>query len=311
MAHPSQKYITFLYIKSRIVNTKGTPSRINEELRSVHALSIDPDDFELLIRDIYVPVGLQYFNYRHHATAEFMKSQGLYEVWNPAVGGAELFHLLNHAQATETAQILLMGRIHPKEVVDKLYRKHRLSVTTEAIELFKRVLWDVDATSYSEWHRLLKTAPLRTSFLACLHGSPDQARFRAGFQPMIEGKKTLKDAYRTIHFMIEGLRGRPDSKEAASMIAMLSKELAGLYNAIYGDGAGLEDVLREFKAFMLQPEDPKIKPLKDLAPLGNFSNSGVKFIEDGQRKRQEEMENVDGDADTGLGAGPRAQEADA
>jgi hypothetical protein len=75
---------------------------------------------------------------------------------------------------------------------------------------------------------------------------------------------------------VEATRLLPDNKDTVRMLATLSKELVGVHNALYGEGAGVEDMMKELQRFIMERNAPNVVPITKLAPKGNFSGSGHK-----------------------------------
>lgn len=290
MAHPSARYIKYLIIRAKATKFAALLLNVNRVLKSLDLLEVGEDEFTHMVESISVPAGIQFWAPEHERTIEFMKKSQVYEMWNPGKTEEETYSLLKQSLIAETAKILLMGRLEPDEVASLLSMKHGYAVSPSCIEIFRDYFWNVATTSYEEWNTLLTGKQLRGHLLACLYGSKDQARYRAGFNPKVEGKRSLKDLHRTLHFRLEATRFMQDSAHTAETVASLSRELVNVYQAIYGEGAGLEDVLREFKAFMLQNRDPEVVSIKELAPNGNFTGSGVKFL---SAKKDDEDVNTD------------------
>jgi hypothetical protein len=109
-----------------------------------------------------------------------------------------------------------------------------------------------------------------------LNGSKNQSLFRAGFSPQIDGRKALREAHRNLAMRIEASRFMPDTVVTARILSHLTKELVTTHTALYGDGAGLEDMMKDLQKFVMERNAPNVVPISKIAPKGNFSNSGTK-----------------------------------
>jgi len=274
MSHPSTYYIKFLIVRAVARHEEIDARKVNRVLGEYDLLNVSDFEYEDILHRIKVPKDIQFRDFEHERTVEYMKMQGIYEIWNPTPAQAEVFRILRQGMVADTVKILLMGRLPSAEISQLVAQKHDFDATPVAIETFASFFWNVSLTGYSEWELLLRGRHMRGHMLACLYGSKDQARYRAGFNPKVEGKRSLKDLHRTVHFRVEATRFMQDNEDMANIVSKLSKELVSVHQAIYGEGAGLEDVLREFKAFMMKTREPNIKPLRELAPEGNYSGSG-------------------------------------
>lgn len=307
MAHPSHRYLKYLLLKAQVTGTPIEWKEVCSLLERIHILSIAEDKFkDMAVMTAKPPRGLRFHSPQHKVTAEFMKKHDVYELWNPPISMADVLRMLgSNAQAVETTQVLIAGRLESAEISEKLLKKHHLKVSAEAVDMLRKFFWDVEATSYSEWEILLRGRSMRSSILASLHSSPDQARYRAGFQPKVEGKKTLREALRGVYFRLEATRYMPDNEEVVGMLTRLTKELGNIFTVLYGDGAGLDDILKELRVISMKTWKPKIAALKSLAPNGNHSGSGVAFLTDGKGDDDDDRS----DAGATVGRGP--EEADA
>jgi hypothetical protein len=285
MGHPSTNYARYLIVRGA---AEGDLSydEIVDTLTYYNLPGMAEIRFKRLEAELKVPNDLQVNNLRHKKTERYMQAEGLYDIWNPTAPQKEVFDLLRRPLAMDTIKILLMGHIVPEEIVARVAARHRLELSEDAIGMFSYFFWDVEAVGQLEWKGYLTGHPLKDHMMAALNGSPDQARYRAGFSPAIDGERTLKDAHMAIHFRIEATRNMADNADTAGVIARLSKELVAIHQAIYGEGAGLEEILRKFKAFKMETVEPDAKPIMELAPSGNYSGASLpKGARDGKRIR--------------------------
>jgi len=283
MGHPSTNYVRYLIIRGSaefdlVGDNAARVAYFNEVVDTLiyyNLPALGEVRFDRMVQELNVPQGLQVNNPRHPRTQRFMEEAGVSDIWNPSPAQKETLGLLRRPLAMDTIKILLMGHLTPEEVAARVSLKHRMDVSEDAIRLFAYYFWDVEAVSHIEWKNFLQGHPLKDHMMAALNGSPDQARYRAGFSPVIDGEQTLKDAHMAIHFRIEATRNMPDTTDTAAVIARLAKELVAIHQAIYGEGAGLEEILRKFKAFKMETTDPEVRAITDLAPSGNYSGASL------------------------------------
>jgi hypothetical protein len=254
---------------------------VDNTLLKLNLPPISGTKYQLIYDDVVLPRGFRFFNLHHEPTREYMEEQGVVSIWSPTEVEMQVFTILKTKLAMDTIKILLMGNLPAVEVTSKVARKHRVEITADSVELFRYYFWNVDAIGFEDWELLLRGHHMRGMLLSTLHGSPDQARYRAGFNPKVDAKQSMRDIYRTLHFRIEGTRHLQDNEKTANLIGKLSKELVNVHGAIYGEGSALEDILRDFKAFVMETEEPDVTSIHDLAPEGNYSESGVQVISDG------------------------------
>jgi len=311
MSHPSTNYLKYLTIKglaegeildvdgveeSELSKTHDGPSDALKELQLFYdelqyvmtELGLPGYsfvEFRRMHRHLKIPKYVQFHNPRHKKTSEFMDRMGVREIWNPGPGEREVFVILKNHLVQDTIKILLMGRVSPLDIASRVSRKFDINLPVPAVQLYYRYFWNVQKASATEWNDHLRGNYLRSHLMASLHGSPGQALYRAGFNPRIDGAVSLKDLQRTLHYRLEATRMMPDNTDTASILSRLSNQLLTVHQVLYGEGAGLEDTLRKFREFRMELKKVEATPIHELAPHGNYSNSGAKEKEDGRRKR--------------------------
>jgi hypothetical protein len=277
MAHPSSFYIKYLLAKGW-PSTENTTT-INTTLQECGLLAITEDGFDSIAASMRPPKSFYVQNRTHKPTVQFMMAEKIYSIWNPTKEDKAAVELLLLPQVRETAQILLMGHVEPTEISERLFRKYNRRITERTVETYKHYFWNVDIASFSEWAVLLHDHPLRDHYVSSLWGSKNQALFRAGFSPSVDGKRALKEAHRNLIMRLEASRILPDTKDTATIVGKLTKELVTVHTALYGDGAGIEESMRDLKKFKMERKAGNVIPITDLAPKGNFSGSGHKHKE--------------------------------
>lgn len=269
--HPSLYYIKYLLVKG-----DETVESVNRILKAFGLPTVPEDVFEQIQAGLRIPKDLMISNKEHRPTIRFMREQGLYYIWNPKEEERAALGLMRAPLVRETVQILLMGRIPSVELVQWIEKKYGTEVHPKTIDTYSFYFWNCQLVSLDQWSSLLWDNVMRDHYLASFWGSRNQALYRAGFTPKINGKTALKEAQRSIAMRIEATRLMPDSKDTARILATLTKELVGVHAALYGEGAGAEDALRELRKIKLAKTDNKVLPLRVVAPGGNYSNSGQK-----------------------------------
>lgn len=303
MSHPASNYVRYLLVKGlaerKIVDAKTLTRAREANPRGLKCVEDDALEFfceevtrdlltlqlppllgewelERQLKRIKLPRNFQFWNEHHKASATFMREHNIYEMWVPTDSDKRLFDLLSIKPVVDTVKLLIIGRVDMAEIPDWVRQKHKVDIAPDTLRLFRHYFWDTDAASYDEWSIYLRGTASKHHLLSSYSGSPAQALYRAGFNPRIDGKRALTDVQRSIHFRLEATRSMPDNAETAGIISRLAKELAAIHQVLYGEGAGLEEVLRKFQQLRMANKDPGVVDIRDLAPQGNFSNSGVK-----------------------------------
>jgi hypothetical protein len=274
MSHPSTYYIKYLVAKGW--PNGENPVTINQSLEDLGLLKISDEEFDRIAASLSPPKGFVPQNPSHQPTMKFMRAEKIFSIWQPSKDDKDVLDLFLVPQVKETIQILLMGRLPAEEIAIRVDKKYSRETSVKLIEAFSHYFWNVKLASLQEWNELLYRHSLRDHYLAALWGSRNQALFRAGFSPQIDGKKALREAHRNIAMRLEASRMLPDTKDTTAILGRLSKELVMVHMALFGEGAGLEESMRDLKKFKMERnEENNVVSIHSLAPKGNFSGSGV------------------------------------
>lgn len=295
MAHPSRRYIKYLLAAEWPIPRvdKSDPKKVyeaNKQKRddilnsidsALQAVSLPPmTDAQVLdvLRHFRAPDNFMFNRRDHKDSVDFMAAEGLTGMWDPGDDEKAILDIGLNAQMSQTIQFLIMGRVGPDDIADKINLKHKPSklVTPRMVQLYHHYFWDFEAASDQEWHKMFWQSNLATAYLAILHGGREQALWRAGFDPKINDKKSMDNVYRALYLRFEGTRYMPDTRETADIMTKYSKELASIYNVLHSDGAGLEEVMRLFKGFMMETSNQEMPAISDLAQDGTYSGDGKK-----------------------------------
>lgn len=283
MGHPSEYYVRFLLAKGW---SNGTESQktISVTLKNYGLLDISTEAFEA-IRDGFSPPPAFFFqNRKHPVTAAFMREQKVYTMWAPKPEEKAAIELIRLPLVRDAIQILLMGHVSPEDIADRVGGKFKQEMSARTVQTYAHYFWNVDMCGFPEWSFYLHGHPLRDSYLSSLVGSPNQALYRAGFSPQINGKQALRETHRSLFMRIEATRRFPDTRDTALMLAALTKAFLDVHTALHGEGAGMEEMMKEFLKFKMERQKlekgttTKVVPIRVLAGGGNFSGSGEKDV---------------------------------
>lgn len=273
MSHPSHYYIRFMMLQGWPEETVET---VNETLRGVGFPEVSESEFLQIEGSLTPPANFSPGSKSHGPTIKHLKEEKVFDLWSSKKESVEAVRLVSLPQVRETVQILLMGRFDPQDISSRVRGKYKKDISAKAITAYRHYFWNTELVGMAELRQFLWTCPMRDAYIASMWGSKNQALFRAGFSPQIDGRKALREAHRNIAMRIEATRILPDTKDTARMLATLSKELVGVHNALYGEGAGVEDMMKELQRFIMERKAPNVVPINQLAPGGNYSHGGSK-----------------------------------
>jgi hypothetical protein len=253
-----------------------TVDTVNTTLRSFGIPEVTQEEFDQIEAALDPPPNFSPNSRTHKPTIAFLKAERVWTLWAAKKDDLHSVDIINAPQVKETTQLLLMGRFNAEEISKRVKMKYGKELSPRTFEAYRHYFWNPELVGMQELRQFLWTHPMRDAYIAAMWGSKNQALFRAGFSPAIDGRKALKEAHRNLAMRVEATRLLPDNKDTVRMLATLSKELVGVHNALYGEGAGVEDMMKELQRFIMERNAPNVVPITKLAPKGNFSGSGHK-----------------------------------
>lgn len=288
MGHPAEYYAKFLLAKNWGSGEEPDVNTVNDTLRLMSIPGLLESQFNHIWSRFDPPDG---FDFVHGGVSseEFMAGHKLMTIWQ---GDAEIGRVLKEI-ITERPQLqfkinlLLLGRIPSGTIAEKLSERFSMfpPMTERMIDLYKHYFWKVDNAGYAEWSDVLVGSPYYDHYMASLYNGEHQAMWRAGFSPKVDVKKALKDAQRQIFFRLKALESQPDTKTVLDQVVKLTRELRYLYAALYAEGEGLPEKLRELRVFLMKHDIPDVQTLEALVDTnkgGGFSGDGGGLPEGGR-----------------------------
>ena len=283
MGHPSEYYVKFLLSRSwsnpEDADTAGT---INHLLSTYDFPPLTDDHYNNIVSVFEPHDGFRFSNRSNPDVAAFMREEKIYSLWSPTPEDSRVIPeiLEGHQHLRLTINLLLMGGLPNFVIAEKVNERYLLTppITERMVALYRHYFWNVSNTSQEEWALLLNGSKFQDAYLSALHCGEQQAMFRAGFRPRVEGRVALMDAYRQVHFRLQSTQYWPDSKFTVSTISTLVSKLTALHEVLYAEGAGAEDLLKKFRSVVMKNRKTDAVSIDDVVDKtkGSFSNDGSK-----------------------------------
>jgi hypothetical protein len=282
VGHPANYFIRYT-LAQRWGDTEVdvTCASINETLKAFGLLALPEPEYNRIRTDFKPPVGFRFNNVKHKETREFMTAEKLTTLWQPTPEDGRVIDELidGHRKLTLDLQLLLTGDLPHDIIAKKLSEKYRLKpvVTERMISMYYHYFWNVTLCTPLEFNALLEGNPTKDAFMSSLYCGEQQALYRAGFSPKVDGNRALKEAYRQAFFRLEALRFKPDTKDTTSSYSVLTTRMLGLHEVLYSGGTGLQDQLKEFRSIMMKTKDPVVKSITDVIDKlagGSYTGDG-------------------------------------
>lgn len=288
MGHPSEYYVRYSLAQVWGADEADTTMvTLNTELKSFGLLQLTEDQYDHIRATFNPPDGFRFNNKKHKESKDWMTQEALHAFWTPKADDKRVLDELvdGHQLVKHDLHILLMGNIPHEVIVSKLNTKYRLNpgLTVRMIATYTHFFWNVKHCGHAEWDELLTGKPYKDSYLAALYCGEQQALYRAGFSPRVDGNRALKESYRQAFFRLEALRFQPDSKATTDAYAKLTARLLGVHDVLYSAGSGLQDQLKQFRQLMMKHDDPNIQAIDEvIEAVGSYSDNGESETEEQQ-----------------------------
>lgn len=280
MAHPAE-----FFVKYNLAQAWGdedsdmTLPVLNKMLSEFGVLGLLEVQYDYIMQDFSPPDGFKFNNVKHAPTRQFMEDEKILAMWKEdrTIQRIYLEIIDGHCMVQHDIHLLLLGRVPNDIICQKLNAKWSLSpeFTEGMLDAYQHYFWNVGNVRMEEWSELLGMKPYKDAFMAALMCGEQQALYRAGFSPRVDGNRALKEAHRQAYFRMEALRFEPDSKSTIEAWNKISARLLNLHERLFAEGSGLADQLKQFKQIMMKRKDPNVKAMeKVINSVGSYSDDG-------------------------------------
>jgi hypothetical protein len=278
--HPSANFIKYALASSWGETTQLTQLTMSKELQRYGLLQVDTPTFDAIRESFNPPEDFKFPQRTHPETKRFMTEEKLLPMWIPDEDMKRMISdLLHQHLVAEKVRILIMGDVPSAVIAELISRKFRLcpELTERMVAYYRHFCWNPAAWSFGEWSNNLKNVPNMDSLLASLDCGPQQALYRAGFNPKYDPKQAMRDSHRQVTFRIQAIHYWPDTKSTVDILTKLCREERAQYERLYGEGSGLIEQAKEIRLFMMEHHIPAVVPVEKWIKEhgGSYSNDGT------------------------------------
>jgi hypothetical protein len=278
--HPSENFIKYLM-------TSSNPQAQQDSWVVTMLVSLGyprPDqDYITWVRaevDERKPLNFQAINRYHRDSVKFMRSEGIYALHNPDKSAKEAHLIVTNLRARPIIESLLLGRMEPKEIAKKINTRLGEFFTAEGIESYKHYYWNTDLLSVEDWSQLLADYDVqRQNTLAILQVGPSMALHKMGFQQLLDSKTILRDMLEGLYFDFREWKTKDHGINRTRSMTAIAKAATMLDTQLSQSDSALKDSLRAFEQFRMQHAKVTVPGLRDVAPEGNYTQSGARLLE--------------------------------
>lgn len=280
MRHPSENFIKFLMLQGRpeskddiwVIATvasfnfpRPTPAYI-VELRK----NLTPQ----------IPTKFRPTDRYHRESVRFLRAQGIYSLFHSDGATRQAGLLITDLRVRPVVENLLLGRLAAREVAKKINARFLEHYTTAAIEAYRHYYWNVALLRVEDWAVVLAGEnELKSKALAILQVGPAMALHMSGFEQNIESKTILKDMQAATYFDFKDWQVQSRSFQRTQAMGFLVKSACSLDSQLSQADAALRESLKQFEKFRMQHSQQQVVDIREVAPAGNFSQSGARLLE--------------------------------
>jgi hypothetical protein len=225
----------------------------------------------------------------HRESVKFLRNEGIYSLHFMDKATREAQLILTNLRARPIIETLLLGRIDAKTVAKRTNARLTTHLSAEGVEAYSLYYWNVTIMKVEDWARLFEQSHAqRQQTLAVVQAGPAMALHKMGFAQQIEGKVVLKEVFDGLYFDFKEWQTQPLSLDKTRALTANAKAIAGIDDRLSQADSALADSLKQFEQFRMQHASQVVPAILDIAPSGNFTDSGAKLLESGTQEEANE-----------------------
>lgn len=228
-----------------------------------------------------LPLGYDPTDRYNRASVKFLRSIGVWSMHNPDDAVRAAMRILPNYRGRRIIEQLLLGRIEYKEVAKKANSRLGEYFTVGTIKTYSHYFWNTQLLKTSDWMAFFEEYETTeaASSVAVLQGGPATALHITGFQQNLECKEMLKEMMEGLYFDFKEWKAQPRSVNKTRAMTNIAKAATQIDVRMSEADSALRDSLKAFEAFRMEHAQKGVKSIDDVAPAGNFTESGVDIKE--------------------------------
>jgi hypothetical protein len=272
--HPAANLLRFLLVQDPQI----TDAQLQKQLDDWGFLSADMNYLGFLRQSIPAqPTPFFPQNRAHRESVRYLRNLEIYEMFNPNEAMNEAWEVLSNPEQRLVVEQILLARLDLKIAATKVNEKRDWHLTSDGLSCYRHYFWNVPSLTFDEWGRyMFSRTSLYERYMALLTAPPKLAFYHLRLDQSIDSKRMIQDAQMIAHKTLLEIDERPGSTiEKVKSINLLSKVIIEAHAALSTSDMALKDVLKQFEHWRM--DHPQLLPpsIKTLAPVGNFSGSGL------------------------------------
>lgn len=243
------------------------------------------NEYDLMKMSIKFPIPFTPENRLDRPSMKFLRDEQIYEMFYPTTAMEEAWSILSDPEKRLCTEQLLLSRLDLKMSAQKINKKRNWFLTEDGLKMFGHYFWNVKLLTFDEWGRFLYSRTAMYEQYMSLLRAPQQLSFYLlRLDQTLESKQMIQRAQEIAYFTLEEVAQKPGTGiDKVKAIGVLSKSIVDCHNALSTSDMALKDVLKQFERFRMEYPQVAAPDIRQLAPGGNYSGSGV------QEKKEEKV----------------------
>ncbi len=270
MRFPHVYYIKYLILSGQ---------NVNEVCKRVELPEIPKDSLSKIKSELKSPEGFSCNDRKHSPSVEFMRKEGIYNLFFPDGPTIEAFSLLSTLEIRAGIEKLILSREEPTKVAKTINSKFDTSISGEAIERYRHYFWNPEVMKMKDWLDLYEQTGEKRQVQHILRNGPDYARHVLGFVQNIQIRESLKELASILHFDMQALKFAPEGSDKTKSLALIATSLMKIDEKLNTNDISIKKEFENFERIKIEHTKADLKGIFDIAKAGNFSGSGRELRE--------------------------------
>lgn len=214
-------------------------------------------------------------------SVKFLRKHGIWTLHNPSEDTKESTKILIDAQVRKVVEQLFLGRLDSKEIASRVNSRFRRFYTADSMADYSHYFWNCSIMKSNDWLLFFEGYDRldQQRNMSIIQGGGGMALHVAGFKQDLESKEMLREMLEAIHFDFRDWKNAPRSMDRTRAFATLSKAATDIDERMSESSTAVRDHLAVFKNWQMKHNQSNVKGIEDVAPHGNFSDSGAELKE--------------------------------
>lgn len=244
-----------------------------------------PEDryLNMLRAEVYndLPVNYNPRDRYNRPSVKFLRKHQIWSLHNPDEAIRQALLILPNYRVRKLIEHLLLGRLDAKDVAKKVNSRLNVYFTADVIRAYGHYYWNCTVMKTQDWVDFfgLYDNAEKSKSLAILSNGPAMALHATGFQQHLESKEMLREMQEALYFDFRDWKEQPRSPVKTNAMTNIVKAASQVDVRLSEADSALRESLKAFEQFRMEHARRNVRSIDEIAPHGNFSESGADIKE--------------------------------